>query len=458
MKVLLISPNIETLPDPVFPLGMAYIAGALKQHRIPCQMLDLCFTDDYEKALNNAIDSFQPELVGLSLRNVDNVSYPMYTSYLAFYKQVVNVIRQRSQSPIVVGGSAFALMPEPILTYLDADYGITGEGEVALVKLIQRLENRTAATTLKAPQVIDGHLEFVANLDKLASPDRSGLDNAAYLKLGGMGNIQTKRGCPFKCVYCTYPIIEGRQVRLRSPKRICDEIEAMQEIYGVKNIFVVDNEFNYPMEHAAFICQEIVQRKLDVQWSCYAIPGHINARLVEAMQTAGCSGVEFGSDAAEQTMLQNLGKDFTVKAMMQASQICRQAGMPFCHSLLLGGPGETVETIRATLDTVDALSPTAVICMIGIRVFPHTRLARIAQAEGMLEPNEDFLKPVFYLSPPVKDEVLPLVETFAKDHPNWIFPGMKINMNTELQHKLRRFGIKGPLWEYMGRGKYYRKG
>ncbi len=167
--------------------------------------------------------------------------------------------------------------------------------------------------------------------------------------------------------------------------------------------------------------------------------------------------MEFGSDAAEQTMLQSLGKDFTVQAMVQASQICRQVGMPFCHSLLLGGPGETMETIRATLDTVDAMSPTAVICMIGIRVFPQTRLAHIAQAEGMIEPNEDFLKPVFYLSPPVKDEILPLVETFAKDHPNWIFPGMKINMNTELQHKLRRFGVKGPLWEYMGRGRHYRK-
>ena len=97
MKVLLVSPNIEILPDPVFPLGLAYIASALRQHGISYQILDLCFIDNYEKALNAAIDSFKPELVGLSLRNVDNVSYPLYTSYLAFYKQVIHVIRQRSQ-------------------------------------------------------------------------------------------------------------------------------------------------------------------------------------------------------------------------------------------------------------------------------------------------------------------------------------------------------------------------
>ena len=119
MKVLLVSPNIEVLPDPVFPLGLAYIASALQQHGILYQILDLCFIDDYEKALNEAIDSFEPELVGLSLRNVDNVSYPLYTSYLAFYKQVIHVIRQRSQIPIVAGGSAFALMPESILAYLE---------------------------------------------------------------------------------------------------------------------------------------------------------------------------------------------------------------------------------------------------------------------------------------------------------------------------------------------------
>ena len=457
MKVLLVSPNIEILPDPVFPLGLAYIASALRQHGISYKILDLCFIDDYEKALNAAIDSFEPELVGLSLRNVDNVSYPLYTSYLAFYKQVIHVIRQRSQCPIVVGGSALSLMPESISAYLGADYGITGEGEIAMIELIRRLAGRAVTGAAREPQIIHGNAASVANLDRLASPDRSGFDNDTYLRRGGMGNIQTKRGCPFKCIYCTYPLIEGRRVRLRSPKRVCDEIESMQAAYGIKNIFVVDNEFNFPMEHAAFVCQEMIQRRLDIQWSCYVIPGYLNARLFQAMQAAGCTGVEFGSDAAHEAMLQNLGKDFTVKALTQASDLCRQMGMSFCHSLLLGGPGETLDTVKATLEAVDGMSPTAVICMIGIRIFPHTRLALIAREEGMIKPDEDFLKPVFYLSPHVKEEILPLMEAFAKDHPNWIFPGLKINMNHDLQKKLRRFGVKGPLWEHMRLGRHYRK-
>ena len=137
--------------------------------------------------------------------------------------------------------------------------------------------------------------------------------------------------------------------------------------------------------------------------------------------------------------------------------LCRQTGLPFCHSLLLGGPGETMDTVRTTLDTINKTSPTAVICMIGIRIFPHTRLSGIAREEGLIGPDEDFLKPHFYLSPHIKEEILPFVEHFAKDHPNWIFPGLKININRELQQKLRRFGIKGPLWEYMRIGRHYRK-
>ena len=107
----------------------------------------------------------------------------------------------------------------------------------------------------------DQDVGVIQKLDDFPAPDRSGLDNAAYLEFGGMGNLQTKRGCPFNCIYCTYPIIEGRRVRLRSPKRICDEIESLVK-FGINNLFVVDNEFNFPVEHAQFVCHEIINRKL----------------------------------------------------------------------------------------------------------------------------------------------------------------------------------------------------
>jgi len=152
-----------------------------------------------------------------------------------------------------------------------------------------------------------------------------------------------------------------------------------------------------------------------------------------------------------------LGKNFTIDDVRKASAICRRSDISFCHNLLLGGPGETMDTVHQTLDAINDMSPTAVICMIGIRVFPKTRLSLIAMEEGMIGLKEDFLKRVFYLSPAIQDEILPFIEKFSKENPTWIFPGLNINITVELQKKLRRFGIKGPLWEHMKIGERFRK-
>ena len=456
MKVLLISPNIEFLPDPIFPLGLAYIAAALKGAGVDHRILDLCFATDVEAELGAEIASFKPDLIGLSLRNLDNVSYPKYTSYLPFYREVVNIIRRRTDSRILLGGSAFSLMPQEILTYLDADFGIVGEGERAVIKLLERIETaRKTGKDLERCILRDRDVGVIQKLDDYPAPDRGGMDNAAYLKFGGMGNLQTKRGCPFGCIYCTYPLIEGRSVRLRSPKQICDEIESLLEI-GINTLFFVDNEFNFPVEHAQFVCHEIIRRDLKIRWSGYANPKFIQPRLVALMRDSGCTGIEFGSDAANPFMLKQMGKAFTLEEMKRASEICRRSGLSFCHSLLIGGPGETMETVRRTFDAVLAMSPTAVVCMVGIRIFPGTRLFETAGKDGMLPGKRNLLEPCFYLSPAIEDTILPFVEAFSKEHPTWIFPGMGININRTLQQKIRRLGARGPLWEYMKMGQRFK--
>lgn len=456
MRVLLVSPNVESLPDPVFPLGLAYLMSVLKENGMSSQVLDLCFVKDYEAAIEHALHSFQPHIVGLSLRNLDNVSYPNYTSYLPFYRQVVQTIKRENKIPVVLGGSGFTLVPEAVLEFTGADFGIVGEGESSLINFLNCFDNAKGFDQLLKPLIIHERTAIVEDLDGLPFPDRSGFDNEAYLKWGGMGNLQTKRGCPFGCIYCTYPIVEGVAIRLRDPKSVCDEIGSMLDS-GINNIFIVDNVFNYPLEHAQAICEEIIKRNLSFSWSCYANPKFVTSRLVELMLTAGCSSVEFGSDAGNPMMLHNLGKNFTVDDLSRASAICKEAGMSFCHSLLLGGPGETMESVQQTLDSITGMSPTAIICMVGIRVFPKTKLSLIATKEGIAGPDEDFLGPIFYLSPAIKDDIFPFIESFSKQNRNWIFPGLNINMNLELHKKLRRIGIKGPLWESMKFAERFRK-
>ncbi|MBW2180783.1 MAG: radical SAM protein, partial [Deltaproteobacteria bacterium] len=256
--------------------------------------------------------------------------------------------------------------------------------------------------------------------------------------------------------YCTYPIIEGRNMRLHDPGAVCDEIETMLSD-DIDTIFIVDNEFNYTMDHALAASKEIIRRNIKFQWGCYANPAFVTPELIHVMRDAGCTGIEFGCDAACPEMLLNMGKNFTADDIKNASDICKQADMPFCHSLLLGGPGETMDTVKNTVDTVLQLSPTAAICMIGIRVFPNTRLSKIAENEGLVSPEDDYLEPVFYLSTAIENEIVPFIESFAKEHRTWIFPGLNINMNEAMQKKLRKFGIKGPMWEYMKRAQRYKK-
>jgi len=454
MRILLISPNTEMLPDPVFPLGLAFLGGALERSSHEHQVLDLCFVEDYGEALEKAVTNFGPEVVGLSLRNVDNVAYPNTHSYLPFYRKVVSHLKKLTSAPIVLGGSGFSLMPRPILNDLKADYGIVGEGEIPLILFLDQLE--LGHSPDKVPGVITAHSNKTPkaitpqrfSMQDIIMPRREKLANEAYLRFGGMGNVQTKRGCTFSCVYCTYPLIEGSEIRLRSPKQVGEEIQHLYE-QGVDNVFVVDNVFNFPPHHAQSVCKEILQRNLEVKWSCYLNPQFVTESLLSLMKESGCSGVEFGTDAGSDSVLKRLGKSFTTEEIRRASELCHKVGLSSCHSLILGGPGESKESLQETFTLMDEVSPTAVIAMVGIRLFPGTKLADFASPEDLLIEDDSMLKPTFYLAESVRPFVLDMLYEHVKENKNWILPGSNVNIDRRLQEKLRRFGLKGPLWEHM---------
>ena len=401
MRVLLISANIETLPDPVAPLGLAFLSPSLRSAGHEVQFLDLCFEENMEEAVEKFILGFSPEAIGLSLRNVDNVAYPESVSYLPFYQKVIERCRQISPSPIFLGGSGFTLMPRAILDFLNADGGIAGEGEEAFAKVLTDFShgsNSTVEGFFRRDGVSSSRPACLQDLDSLPSPDWDGFDLKKYFSRGGMGNLQTKRGCPFSCLYCTYPLIEGKTVRLRSPERVVIEAETLIQ-KGVENAFIVDNIFNFPENHAREVCRALTERGIPLQWSCYAHPAYFSRPSAEDMKKAGCTGVEFGTDSGSPVVLSKLKKNFSPDDIRQATRIARQVGLEVCHSLSLGAPGETEETLDETFALMEEISPTAVIAMVGLRIFPETGLAHLAEAEGIISPSSDLLEPVFYIAP-----------------------------------------------------------
>ena len=452
MRVFLVSVNRESAPYPVAPLGIAYVAGAARKAGHDVELLDLCFSQDVEGAIDQAVRRFAPELVGISIRNVDNLTFPASVSYLDEIQAAVTALRCVSSVPIVAGGPGFSIFPGRLLSLLDLDFGIIGEGEGTFCLLARHLANGTGVPDLPnlirrgeaAPTVTRDVAPIAGN----GLPARDLLDNARYLELGGMANLQTKRGCPFECTYCTYPHINGASLRLRPPTEVVDELASMVDGAEMDQVFFVDDIFNWPHHHAMGICEEIVSRKLRVGWTCFATPLGMTPELARAMKRAGCRGVEFGTDAASPSMLRALSKPFPQEAIRIASQACREAGLPDAHYLVFGGPGETPETLAETFAFFDDLKPRAVLAFLGIRIYPNTPLHRLAISDGVVPEGDDLLFPRFYFSTGIgADALKAAVALHAEARQNWVVPGFGIRSSPALLATLRRMGYRGPLWD-----------
>jgi radical SAM superfamily enzyme YgiQ (UPF0313 family) len=450
MKLLLISANRERSPYPVFPLGLAFLAAPLREagHRLAA--LDLCFEADPDAAVLTSLAEQAPDAVIISLRNLDNVTWPGSRSYLSGLSDLVTLCK--ATATVIVGGSGFSLMPLEILAACGADIGLAGEGEQQLPLLLERLEQGADLSGMPGV-VLAGRPDFLppVTVTRIGSPDRTLFDVARYLKEGGMANLQTKRGCPFGCSYCTYPLLEGQRMRMRPVAEIITEIRGLVDEHGVDYLYFVDDIFNYPAEFAAELCTAMIDAKLAVSWSAFINPDFITPQLLDLMQRAGCDAVEFGTDSGSPDMLKSLGKSFSVEQVRSASLLCREAGLDFAHYIIFGGPGETEASILASFQLMDELAPTAVIAMTGVRIYPGTSLCRTALEEGIITPETDLLQPVFYLAPAIKDQLATIVTEQAMQRKTWIVPGLEVNISDTMLEALRMFKVRGPLWKLLKR-------
>jgi len=342
---------------------------------------------------------------------------------------------------------------------LGADFGIKGAGEHAFVALLDALaQNRDPGNIpglVSKPGARGSGLAVAVPSAAHAQPTdslwpaRHLFDYARYIRRGGSGNIQTKRGCVFKCSYCTYPLLEGNRFQLRTADDVVDEIEALQTRYGPHPIFFVDSILNFPHGHVEAICDEMLRRKLSVRWSCYATPVKLDRNQAQLMARAGCEGIELGTDAVDDGQLRRLGKSFDADTVQQANRHCLDAGLRVCHTLIFGGPGETRSSVRNTCQAIRAMQPTAVIAMTGVRVYPGTPLAEHMIAEGKVSRAAIGLAPAFYIEPEVARFLPDYLTQQAREAGNWVLPGIEPPLLPVSQRVLRGLGISGPLWRLL---------
>ena len=427
MKVLIISAN--TLPSA--PSGPAYVAGAALAAGHTVEVFEALFAQDLIKDLEKQITNFAPDVVGISIRLVHGFvideSAEFGTKHLDLrvrVKEIVDCIKRTSDAHIVLGGPGFNYYGPDWLEYLNLDYGIRGEAEIAFPLFLQKLEQggdissvpgcvfRKDGNFVKVPR------ELVDNLDDTAFPAYELFDLEKYYEHGISPAIVTKRGCEFNCTYCPYSVLEGKHYRLKSPQRVADEIEHINSIERPKMLSFCDNNFNVPNRHALAICQEIIDRKLDVTWGTGTIkPLEVTDDVCRLFKDSGCGYLGLSVESASPRMLKQMQRGCTVEDIELALTSLSKSDIPFGVSLMFGAPGETPETIAETLNLIDRYQVLdGVWVTIGICLWTsHQRVLDDALADDQLDDNTDLFNVANYVSPGLpKDYMIELVDSLNR--------------------------------------------
>lgn len=423
MKVLLVSANTENAAMPVYPAGMHLVAQAARQNGHEVVTLDLFDHPAPWQVLNRAVQHMDPGLVGLSVRNVDDQTMESPRFFLEETRKVVRRLKGMTRAPIVVGGAGYSIYPLSGLEYLEADMGLAGEGEIALPALLSAMEGRTGYDSvpgLHLPQAGRiGPQRLVRNLDHCPLPGPESLETTTLDRDDFWLPFQTRRGCPLNCSYCSTAAIEGRPIRKRSLPLVIESLKELQDA-GVQKIFFVDNTFNLPQSYARDLCQGMIREGLQLSWSTILYPMGIDRNLAELMARAGCRHVSLGFESGSPAMLAAMNKRFSTLEVQRIASDLARAGIRRAGFLLLGGPGETRDTVRESLDFADSLDLDALKITVGIRIYPHTRLARQAADSGMVDPGDSLLRPRFYLEPGLSDWLPAHIHSWSSYRPDLV--------------------------------------
>jgi radical SAM superfamily enzyme YgiQ (UPF0313 family) len=449
-NVLLISINQYDFPYPVFPLGLAQVEAALRQANHRTRLVDW---NVEQPPIAELVRDFPPDLIGISLRNIDDALIQKKQTFFDQLASLCQELRSVSHAPIVLGGSGFSIFPEPLLARSGADYGVQGEGERPLLQLIDHLQSATDPSSV--PGLVHRQKDRIvinARTDPMQGttitiPETDERMAAFYLDRTSMLNLQTQRGCPLHCCYCTYPLLEGRTYRRRPAESVADELEQLQQ-RGTRYVFIVDSVFNTSAEHVAGICEAILRRQLSLKWCCFLRPKHLTAELMALMRRAGLTHIEFGSDSFCDTVLHEYGKHLTFDDILHSSQLAHRENIDYAHFLICGGPGETRDTLMTSFVNSHRLPAATIMARVGMRVYPGTPLHERLLRERGSHNVPDLLQPFYYVTPNLTEpEVFGMLHEATADLPNWIFadppPGY-----FKMAERLRARGVVGPLWSY----------
>jgi radical SAM superfamily enzyme YgiQ (UPF0313 family) len=464
MQIALI--NTNRIRPPIAPIGLEYVAHALIASKHDVTILDLCWENNPDQAIATLFANRSFDLVGMTLRNTDDCAFTNRQSFLAEFGAMVLAVRARTAAVVVVGGVGFSIMPIEVLNACCADAGIIADGEFALVECAARIARNESWHDLPGLIVRRGDTwrrnpPSYSALNDLPAMTRDLIDNRRYFREGGQAGIETKRGCSGQCTYCPEPCSKGGAVRLRPATAVVDELEALVS-QGIDHIHTCDSEFNLPISHAQAICAEIIRRGLGsrLRWYAYCAPAPFSAELARLMAAAGCAGINFGADSGDDAMLRRLKRAFTRGDIADAVSWCTAAGIAVMLDLLIGAPGESAQSITATINLMRRIKPDRVGVAVGVRIYPGTELDAMAQRGELrngCSGGSGLDDPLFYLEPAIAEQCFSLLDRLIANDKRFFFfdptrPDRNYNYNANqvLVDAIGR-GERGAYWDILRR-------
>jgi len=428
MRVLLIATNRHSrlqnrLNAQPMPIGLAYIAGHLDHDRHEVKVLDLMFSDDHLADVEAAVKEFQPQMVGMSVRNLSNHSYMNTVWALPISKEVIDRIRSLSNAVIVCGGPAFSIMPKECFEYLGCDIGLAGDAGETFATLAESLEIGEPSY-FDLPGLVyrkDGqtHSNEGYCTSEFAKPPRlEDLDMDRYNKAGfGIGILTKLGGFYYPTNASEAQINESGWRVIRPIDEVVAEVTSMKQRFNMKKVFFVDNGFNLPLDHAKSLCSAIIESDVNIRWNTCLAPFDCDTELISLMKDAGCGLVMMVNRSGNPGDMGSMVEEN--EALAQVCRMCDDGGLHYNLGKQFGEPGETRESVENKLNFLRSVNPALASLRVGVSVMPGTEVAIMAQKEGLIKDESELVKPTFYIADEVKDWIVDYLKEQTDKEPRW---------------------------------------
>lgn len=409
MRIFLIQSYTYGRDNLVYPVGIVNIGTILKKENHTVSLCDLnLLGENYMPQIEEMVSKFRPDLIGLSIRNIDSTHESRVRFFYEYIPSLIKVIKKSAENALLIaGGPGFSLFAKEIMhENPDIDFGIIGEGETVILKVLLNLDNIRSVENIvyrKDNEIFFTSRTFKNEIFEYISPDYSLLSPSLYHKKGDYRiGIETKRGCPLRCSYCSYPYLNGHIFRFRKKELVLNDIKTLYYAYNIDSFAFIDSIFNQPSKYSIELVNDLIALDLPLKWAAWYSEKGMTLKFARLCHKAGCRAWVFSPDGYSKETLIALKKGIKTIEINKIPDIMKELkDISVIINFFRFPPGQDIRgftglilfNIKTRLRLKGKLKG---IGLSRIRIEPHTDIYKRAVNEGSLSEGANVLRPVYY--------------------------------------------------------------